>query len=69
MTEMKHAAIEMPDVLSVMETQGGSFVSALSIAWRRADYENAARLMKAFGDIYARHERIAIAKAEELQRG
>lgn len=38
-----------------MTTYGGSFVRALADAWRRADSENNARLMGAFGHYYERY--------------
>jgi len=44
-----------PDVLDLMERQGGGFVSALARAWSRADSENSFRLMAAFGAIYDRY--------------
>lgn len=44
-----------PDVLDLMEQQGGGFVSALAKAWSRADSENSFRLMAAFGATYDRY--------------
>ncbi len=45
-----------PAALKLMQTMGGSFVSALAAAWMRADPVNQERLMTAFGDIYDRYE-------------
>lgn len=47
-----------PGVLRLMEQIGGGFTGALAIAWRRADLTNQARLMQAFGDLYAEYERM-----------
>lgn len=40
-------------VLDLMESEGGSFVSALALAWRRGDMTNQAKLYEAFGHYYA----------------
>lgn len=44
------------DVLDAMERWGGGFVSALAVAWRRADYQNQKRLRQAFGHYWDTYE-------------
>lgn len=40
------------DVLEAMRIDGGGFIKALAEAWARADMNNKAKLMRAFGDYY-----------------
>lgn len=44
-------------VLEAMIEHGGSFVSDLGRAWRRADSENHARLYRAFAHYYDQYEK------------
>ncbi len=46
-------------VLWYMEKFGGSFASALAVAWRHADSNNAEKLYAAFGDLYEKYRAIA----------
>lgn len=54
-------------VLDLMEAMGGSFVSALAVAWRKADEFDHARLYKAFGHYYREYREHLY--AERQRRG
>lgn len=43
------------DVLDAMHTFGGSFVSALALAWGRADAGNSAKLKAAFPEVWEQY--------------
>jgi hypothetical protein len=43
---------ELLAVLDAMERYGGGFVSALAVAWRKADPQNQAKLRTAFDNYY-----------------
>jgi hypothetical protein len=47
------------DVIRVMETKGGSFVSHLAIACLYADEQNLARIKVAFADLWATYRSLA----------
>jgi hypothetical protein len=53
------------EVFDAMALYGGGFVSALSVAWRRADGINCARLSTAFPDIWEQYYKMA---AEDRSR-
>lgn len=46
-------------VIDAMETYGGSFAAALSVAFRRADLKNFAKLKAAFPEIWKVYEEMA----------
>lgn len=45
-------AEELSEVLDTMEKYGGSFIKALALAWRHADYRNSTKLKKTFIEDY-----------------
>jgi hypothetical protein len=54
---------EIADAVKLMERIGGSFASALAVAWQRADLNNQAKLKAAFPELLRDyHEMANIAK-------
>lgn len=48
--------IDMEGTLRLMEAHGGSFTKKLASLYRSADYENAQKIMVAFGDVFAKYD-------------
>jgi hypothetical protein len=55
--DMTFRGMSLERIVSSMETYGGGFVSALSIAFRRADMSNRRRIVSVFGDVLDRYHR------------
>ena len=62
MNDREHKAVD------AMARFGGGFVSALALAWRRADSENQSRLREAFPELIEQYSEIA-ADPEHAARG
>lgn len=57
------------DVLDTMERQGGGFVSALAVAWRKADPINRAKLREAFPAIFQHYRLLTAGELREALKG
>ncbi|MFZ1005315.1 MAG: hypothetical protein WAN65_00655 [Candidatus Sulfotelmatobacter sp.] len=66
---MKVYRISDQDVLNAMERYGGSFVSALAVAWQRADMINQAKLRTAFGNYWEHYSEMAELEKNKQEAG
>lgn len=57
-----------PEGARLMETLGGGFASALSVAYQRADGGNRYRLERAFPELIAQYNAMARVQAKRAER-
>ena len=59
---MSYETVKVHEIVTCMETYGGSFVKALAETWYCADPVNKARIQDAFQDIFHRYGQMVIDK-------